>query len=239
MSARRLIVNADDFGLSPETNRGIIRAHERGIVTSTSLMVRPAAAAAAAGYARAHPRLGVGLHIDLGEWAFRSGEWVALYSVAPTDDAGAVQGEVERQLEAFRALLGRDPDHLDSHQHVHRKEPVRAVVTELGARLGVPVRHFPPAVHYCGAFYGQDAEGTSYSEFVGAEMLVGILERLDPGTTELCCHPGFDSELETMYVRERAAEVEALCDPRVRAAVERLGIELVTFGELSEGGGRA
>lgn len=51
-SAVTMIVNADDFGLSPGVNRGIIQAHEHGIVTSASLMVRRAAAYQAAQYAR-------------------------------------------------------------------------------------------------------------------------------------------------------------------------------------------
>ena len=51
---RYLIVNADDFGLSPGVNRGVVQAHERGIVTSASLMVRQPAAGAAAACARAH-----------------------------------------------------------------------------------------------------------------------------------------------------------------------------------------
>ena len=68
---RFLIVNADDFGLSAGVNQGIIEAHERGVVTSASLMVRWPAAVAAAAYARSHPQLAVGLHVDLGEWAYR------------------------------------------------------------------------------------------------------------------------------------------------------------------------
>src|SRR5437879_6831057 len=122
MTVRRLIVNADDFGLSPETNRGIVTAHESGIVTRASLMVRYPAALEAAEYARQHPRLGVGLHLDLGEWAFRGGEWVALYTVVRTHDADAVRAEAERQLTAFRDLVGHDPTHLDSHQHVRRRD---------------------------------------------------------------------------------------------------------------------
>ena len=50
-----LIVNADDFGLSEGVNRGIIEAHERGIVTSASLMVLRPAAASAADYSREDP----------------------------------------------------------------------------------------------------------------------------------------------------------------------------------------
>ena len=58
---------------------GVAEAHERGIVTSASLMVRWDAADTAAAYARSRPQLGVGLHLDLGEWVHRDGTWVALY----------------------------------------------------------------------------------------------------------------------------------------------------------------
>src|SRR5438046_10117756 len=94
---RTLIVNADDFGQSPGINRGIIAAHERGIVTSASLMVRWPAAVAAAAYARAHPRLSVGLHVDLGEAIYRAGEWIALYELVDRHDARAVDAEVRAQ----------------------------------------------------------------------------------------------------------------------------------------------
>src|SRR5207248_58596 len=112
---RHLIVNADDFGQGPGVNRGIIAAHERGIVTSASLMVRWPAAGAAAAYGREHPRLSLGLHVDLCEWTCRDYNWVALYEVVSLQDAGRVEEEVTSQLAAFRHLAGHDPSHLDSH----------------------------------------------------------------------------------------------------------------------------
>jgi hopanoid biosynthesis associated protein HpnK len=63
--ARRLIVNADDFGQSSAVNRAVIRAHEEGILTTASLMVNAPAAAEAVELARRHPGLGVGLHLTL------------------------------------------------------------------------------------------------------------------------------------------------------------------------------
>src|SRR3954465_4438787 len=92
---RRLIVNADDFGLSHGVNAGIIQAHEHGIVTSASLMVRASAAAAqeAANYAKRRPQLSVGLHVDIGEWAVVAGEWRPLYEVVSADDPVAVDAE--------------------------------------------------------------------------------------------------------------------------------------------------
>ena len=105
MSDRVLIVNADDFGRSPGVNAGIIRAHEEGIVTSTTLMVRWPDAAAAAAYGRdARPR--VGLHLDLGEWAYRDGEWRELYAVVDDRDADAVEAEVAAQLAPLRGADG-------------------------------------------------------------------------------------------------------------------------------------
>ena len=230
---RAVIVNADDFGLSAGVNRGIAAAFEGGIVTSASLMVRPDAAAEAASYARLHPVLGVGLHIDLGEWVHVGGhEWRAAYEVAPLDDEEAVAAEVERQVDRFRDLLGREPTHLDSHQHVHLKEPARSVLLRVAARLRVPLRHFSKAVRYCGEFYGQAKDGSSTPEAISAEALISSIRRLGPGITELGCHPGDDAELDSAYRDERLLELAALCDPRVRAALEDEQVVLRTFEAL-------
>ena len=227
-----LIVNADDFGLSAGVNAGIIRAHEQGIVTSASLMVRRPAAREAAEYARSRPALGVGLHLDFGEWEYRGGEWVKVYEGAPLDDAKAVAEEVRRQLDAFVALLGHAPTHLDSHQHVHRNGPLRAAVAGLAAELSVPARHLTPGVRYCGDYYGQDEHAATAPGAITAEALVRILGGLPPGVTEMACHPGLDGTLASAYRDERLLEVAALCDPAVKAAVARVNIELRSFAQL-------
>ena len=228
---RLLIVNADDFGLSAGINRGILEAHERGIVTSASLMVRGEAAAAAAEYARNNAGLSVGLHIDLAEWIYRNNAWQPLYKVVDPEDQAAVEDEVRRQLAVFMGLMGRPPSHLDSHQHVHRDEPLRSIAQRLARELGVPLRHFS-GVHYCGRFYGQTANGEPLSDAISVESLLTILHELPDGATELACHPGYADGLETMYRRERAREVASLCDPRVRAALVEQRVELVSFHKV-------
>lgn len=235
MAAQRyLIVNADDFGLSPGVNRGIIEAHEHGIVTSASLMVRWQAAEEAAAYARAHPGLSVGLHLDLGEWTYRDGGWVCVYQVVKQDDAGTVAEEADRQLGEFRRLMRQDPTHLDSHQHVHREEPLRAVLLGMARRLGIPLRHFSPKFRYCGSFYGQTGKGEPFPEAISVAGLVETLAALPAGVTELGCHPGDGEGLESMYRDERAREVKTLCDPAVRVALAAGGIELCSFRLLPQ-----
>jgi predicted glycoside hydrolase/deacetylase ChbG (UPF0249 family) len=223
---RILIVNADDFGLSRGVNHGIVRAYEHGIVTRASLMVLRAGAREAGDYARTHPGLSIGLHVDFGDWECHGGEWVKVIEGAPLDDARVVAHEVNRQVERFIELIGRDPTHLDSHQHVHRNEPLRSIVADLAAGLGIAARHITPDVRYCGDFYGLDEQGAPMPESITTTALLKILASLPPGTTELACHPGLDEDLASAYCHERAQEVAALCDPAVRAAIAAHGIEL-------------
>jgi predicted glycoside hydrolase/deacetylase ChbG (UPF0249 family) len=58
------------------------------------------------------------------------------------------------------------------------------------------------------------------------------LRRLEPGVTELACHPGYGDDLATMYRAERELEVRALCDARIRPALAELGIELKSFRDV-------
>lgn len=228
VSRRVLIVNADDFGQTEGINSGIARAHEHGIVTSASLMTRFPAAAAAAEYAKAHPELSVGLHVDLGEWAFRDGDWHPIYDF-PVEDADLVAAEVAAQLEAFRTLMGAEPTHLDSHQHAHQKDPVHSIVLGHAAELGIPVRHYNERIAYCSHFYGGGRRGESYPDKVGVAHLVEILRSLPEGITELGCHPGETAGLDSSYFHERELEIETLCDPAVRGAIEEEGIVLASF----------
>jgi predicted glycoside hydrolase/deacetylase ChbG (UPF0249 family) len=226
---RYLIVNADDFGLNQGVNLGIIEAHEHGIVTSASLMVRWHAAREAAAYARSHRSLSLGLHVDLGEWVYVNEEWKPVYEVIPLHDHAAVRRELARQIEEFVRLVGREPSHLNSHQHAHRSEEISALFIDAARELGIPLRHFSQDITYNGSFYGQTTKGSAYHVAISVENLVQILEGLQPGVTELACHPGFTDGYEMAYAEERALEVQTLCDVRVRAAIEANDIELCSF----------
>jgi predicted glycoside hydrolase/deacetylase ChbG (UPF0249 family) len=228
----QLIVNADDFGRCAGINAGVATAHREGVVTSASLMVLWPAALQAARYAHRNPDLSLGLHIDLEEWVCDPEHgWSLVYRVVDGDDA--IEGEIRRQLELFRRLVGRDPTHLDSHQHVHCKEPARTVVWDLAAELGVPARRVAGEVAYRGGFYGRNLDGSAMHHLLSTQHLISMIWSLGPGFTEVSCHPAAHAQMPTpAYSVERRLELATLCDPRVAAAIAAEGIELASFRDV-------
>lgn len=224
MTERNLIVNADDLGASEGINRGICEAHARGIVTSTSLMVHEAAAREGVAVGRGHPTLSIGLHWDLDAHDTER---------VPLADGNAVRAELERQVEMFREMVGRDPSHLDSHHHVHRRPEVLPHARAVAAGLGLPLRGDGRAA-YLGGFYGQWEYLLTDLQHVGVEFLLWLLQHeVGEGWTELACHPGWVTPgFESVYLHEREEEVRTLTNPAVRRKVDELGIRLRSFADL-------
>lgn len=218
---RHLIVNADDFGASAGINQGIVQAHQRGIVTSTSLMVDRPAAREAAQLAATNPGISIGLHFEQPDSLDMS-------------SAGAVSSEFERQLSRFRELIGRDPTHLDSHHHVHRAPESAGVFQAAASALRVPLREASPVV-YIGGFYAQWEWQVTNLEYVSVEFLEQILRtEISAEWTELGCHPGYVSnDFSSVYMSEREAELATLTDPHVRETLGALGIHLCGFAEYA------
>lgn len=200
---------------------------ERGVVTSASLLVLHPAAAEAAELARRRPALSVGLHLDYGEWGRVGATWYPIYEV-DARSPGAALDAARRQLERFRELTGRDPTHLDSHQHAHKEEPARTVALALAAELGGPLRHFAEAVRYQGSFYGH-VNGEPRLETIAPEALAALIAELEPGVTEIGCHPGYPEGLYWSYCEEWRTELDTLCSPIVRSSLARHAVELVSF----------
>jgi hypothetical protein len=129
---RCLIVNADDFGGDEGSNRGVVVAHERGIVTSASLMVNMPGAQSAVRLARECPNLSLGLHAN-----FTAGS-----RVIDLSDLRALRQELERQCTMFTDMVGEIPTHIDSHHHVHRKFNIAPLFIELCRHHRIPLRGF-------------------------------------------------------------------------------------------------
>jgi chitin disaccharide deacetylase len=280
---KRLIVNADDFGLSPEVNAGIVRAHREGILRSASLMVAEPAARAAAEMARDNPALDVGLHavvcrgrsmLDasrLGAALGPSGAFIdspvaagmryffdrSLRS-AMTDE---LRAQVERHLELVGYL-----NHIDGHLNFHVHPLFADILVNLAVEYKVPCIRLPRervmttlrlrrdnatrklvesaifrtlsrrtrrmmterGLTSTDALFGLHQSGNLSEDYV-----VGVIDRIRDGTTELYFHPAADIG----GIPPSAAaqlEVEILTSQRVHNAIVRNGIELITFADLAK-----
>jgi len=217
-----LIVNGDDFGASRGINRGILEAHETGILTSTSLMVNSPSARDAAALSRAAPKLSVGLLFDL-----------RIDGKTPADDSRPrLSAELRDQLRRFRALMGRLPTHLDSHHNVHRDPAALPLFAELAQEFGLPLRG-SSAARPLSRFYGRWG-GQTHPEQISVESLARMLRtELDEGITELICHPGYvDANFQTSYSAEREVELRTLCDPAIRRIITEQPIQLISHQEV-------
>jgi hopanoid biosynthesis associated protein HpnK len=152
--ARRLIVNADDFGLSASVNAAVIRAHRNGILTTASLMVNEPGFDEAVRLARENPRLGVGLHLTLlmGHSVLPPGKIPGLvnargeFSNSPVG-AGMnyffnrrlrepLRAEIRAQFEKFRAT-GLPLDHVNGHLHLHLHPAIFQILMADADQLGI------------------------------------------------------------------------------------------------------
>jgi len=152
---KRLIVNADDFGLTPGVNQAIINGHDGGLVSSASLLANGEAFASAVALASQVPRLGVGVHLNLteglsvsppgvvpslvnrqGRFARPPGAlWRAL--VLGRVSAAEVEKELRAQIEKVLAA-GIAVTHLDSHKHVHALPRLGRMTLRLARAYGIP-----------------------------------------------------------------------------------------------------
>jgi predicted glycoside hydrolase/deacetylase ChbG (UPF0249 family) len=218
--ARRLIVNADDFGYDPEIDRGILEAFARGLVRSTTAMVDTPFAADAL---RAAPAgLGIGLHAVL----------------APGFAPQSARAEVMRQLERFAELRGAPPTHLDSHRHVHARPEYLGAFVDVAGERGLPLRALDDSMRAAlrrrgvattDAFLGDAALRPCWTP----ERLAAALACLPDGVTELMAHPGYrPAHVSTSFGVEREIELRAVCDAGALAVTTRMGIVLESWANL-------
>ena len=158
---RLLIVNADDYGLTPGVSRGILRAHRDGIVTSTSVLTLAPGFREAGPWLKEAPSLGIGVHLaavgedppsppaaqirSLVDPAGRlpvSWKPFLLRALARRIRPAELEREFSAQIERV-VELGVPVTHLDTHQHLHLWPGVREAVIRLAGRFGVRAIRIP------------------------------------------------------------------------------------------------
>ncbi len=246
---KRLIVNADDLGHSPNVNRGVFEAHAEGIVTSSTVMINRPAAPAALDYALAHaPKLGLGLHLNLTKGVpitpstrlpslvddtghfHHIGQWAAHFD---RFDAGEIECELRAQFDRFVALAGQPPDHLDAHHHAAYIHPAaQRTMLSLAAAYDIPLRT-PRAAH------GLDAAVKEIGGILGggfpaervrtlADALIAVLDAAVPAPRwpDIQCRDFYDATatlgdlLNILVNLKEDAVTELMCHPGYAEGIE-------------------
>lgn len=289
---RRLIINADDFGLTSGVNRAILEAHQHGVVTSATLMAGGRAFQEAVQFAQQAPQLNVGCHVVLVDGEpllppeqvptlvpaggqqqhFRSGFGeLAAAALRGRIDAAQVQAEATAQMRKLQAA-GLALSHFDTHKHAHMFPGILRPLLRAARACGVRALRNPFAPVKPLAFahllrrprlWKRYSEVTalrrlldSFRRTVQEEQMIttdgtfgivstgalderlfdAIVGSIAEGTWEFVCHPGYnDSELDGVRTRlreSRAQELRVLTSDAARTALERHGVELISWKQL-------
>jgi predicted glycoside hydrolase/deacetylase ChbG (UPF0249 family) len=237
--SRRLIVNADDYGLSPAVSAGILKA-ARGLVTSTTVLANLVTPLELTFLAQSGLAAGAHLNISLG--APLSADYppellteLGGFSKSPALEADswdddlrrrAVRREWQAQIDKLLAS-GIELDHLDSHHHVHLLEPLFPLAVELAREHGLGLR---VRAEQTGGARGAGVrtpdclvEGFFGKDNIGRQSLLAELDNAPGDTVEVMCHPGeVDGllRLRSGYTTERELELATLCETRLKVEVE-------------------
>lgn len=254
---KRLIINADDFGFTPDVNAGIVHAHRHGVLTSTTLMANGDAFEDAVRLARETPTLDIGGHMVLIQgrslvtgkpFPEKLRDTVLAITTGDLDP----YRELRAQIEKIRST-GIELTHLDSHKHTHIAPKVFRAVVRLAHEFRIPYVRLPldttmplPArgLKLLRRYYMQlasDYEVRMTDHFIGFRLtgclnenrFAAALDVVGEGTTEFMCHPGFlGPELQAAATRlkqSRVEELQALISPRIRALMDAKAIRLEAF----------
>lgn len=200
----RLIVSADDFGVSEQVNAAVARAAREGVLTSASLMVTGEAASQAVALAKDAPRLAVGLHLTLSDGSsvlpYRAISQVvnAESRFADSPVRAAIRyyfdrrawpqlvREIWAQFEAF-AQTGLRLSHVDGHQHLHAHPAVFPTVVEMARRYGAVGIRTPRDPLWMNLRVDRSGLGAKAIVALGHAYLAGVCRRLLPGSGLATC----------------------------------------------------
>ncbi|WP_096186985.1 chitin disaccharide deacetylase [Evansella halocellulosilytica] len=232
----KIIVNADDFGLSKGVNEGIFVGLRNGAIDSTTMMMNMPGTEDALKRCKEYPELNVGIHLvltggspllkdvptltdDKGQF-LRSSRYETEDPNANTLDLLEVEAEWEAQINRF-LKEGMKPSHLDGHHHIHSWSPLLPVINRLANKYELPVRNSFDDTVTSLKLYSDVFDAGFYGDGVGVDYFRQLLEKYK-GTNkvvEVMSHPGYvDEELrrQSTYVEKREEELNILMSSEVR-----------------------
>ncbi|MGA2592134.1 MAG: ChbG/HpnK family deacetylase [Bryobacteraceae bacterium] len=142
ISRKRLVVNGDDFGFTPDVNRGIVAAHRPGILTAATLMANGDAFEDAVRLAKENPTLDAGCHLVL----IGGRSLLPPYAALPASAPQLLRALAARRIQVYDELAaqvrkilsaGLEPTHLDTHKHTHLAPPVLDAVARIAEEFQI------------------------------------------------------------------------------------------------------
>lgn len=217
-----LIINADDFGNSSSINKGIIGGMDKGVITSTSLMVSRKYAHEVE-QIKDRSNISIGLHFEL-----------------PKDKNSSVVEELYRQINLFKELVGRNPDHLDAHKIRPKNiEGLHQTLQEYSIKNKTPIRDWGHA-NFIDEFFGLSLEGKgpiNLDKITPQALITTLIKNLEEGYNELMCHAGHvDDEVRATsgYNDPREVELASLLSQDFKDYLyKNPDIKLVSWNEVT------
>lgn len=243
---KKLIVNADDFGMTEGNTIGILHAHADGILTSTTCMMNMPFAPFALKQAEKFPKLGVGIHLVLTvgrplvdgakSYTDENGNFIRPKDYPdhqPHGDPEELYQEWKAQIELFIKTAGKKPTHIDSHHHVHLLPWHQDVAMRLAREYDVPMRQRDQILDTYE--YARCAD-QMYGDLITYDFMTSELDK-EEEIIEYMCHPAYvDQRLYDMtsYCLPRMKELELLRSPEMKKFVADNHIELINYTDLKK-----
>lgn len=245
----KLIVNADDFGFSEGVNNGIVLAHKKGIVTSTTVMITMPAVDHALSLLKDAPNLKLGLHLNmtLGKPITNCFSLLKedgnFYKPKENPDQTKfkkeeIKNEFLAQYDAFFQKFNKKPSHLDTHLYAHQLyEVVSEVIAEISREKDVPVRDLETEGYKRVGFI-------DWFKILHNEKKDDLINKvynhnkdfIKNEVSELMVHPAIPDDYlmqTSTYNKQRIIELEVLIDEKMKQFILNNKIELTSFEEVS------
>ena len=262
MKKKKIIFNADDFGLSKGVNLGIIETHQNGPVRSTTLMAGGAAFEHAVALAKGYPDLNIGIHLALTASKSVGGFYETLTNengIFPplsilTEraekgllDLAEVEAEYEAQIQKVLAV-GIVPSHFDSHHHTHFLPGIFDVFIKMAEKYGISKvrmnyawmreKQINPVSKVNGAgkiFTTDQFDDGFYGDGVTIENLKRMIENVPGDSLEIMLHPAYiDYTLyqSSSYLLPRMHEMEILTGNELSKFLANGSYQIASFSDL-------
>lgn len=243
---KKLIMNADDFGMTHGNSVGIMMAHANGILTSTTCMMNMPFAKFALDAAKQFPKLGVGIHFVLTvgrplvdgakSYTDNDDDFIRPKDYPdgqPHADPEELYIEWKAQMEKYIEIAGHKPTHIDSHHHVHLLPWHVEVAKRLAKEYDLPMRQREQVLD---TYEYVRCDDRMYGDDANYDFVTGAF-KTDEEILEFMCHPAYvDQRLYDMtsYCLPRMKELDLILSPEMKKFITDNNIELINFSDIKK-----